>query len=492
MLKITTILAAAVAVVGHAHASTLRFQSLVEMFEGIPEVVQAQPEATETPKTYVQLKPADSIIVTDPREHIVIIHPTDKKKSKVIPAGFCGDIESLAGFYPIGDNKEYFYWVFPSLNDPANDPIIFWLSGGPGCSSGVALFMEQGPCTITKDGKSTVNNDWAWNRNATVVFMDQPAGVGFSSGPETARSETEIGRQMHTFVEDFLGSNENLRDNRLFIMGESYGGHYVPAVGAAIHRHNILRLGKHINLAGIAVGNGLTNGVVQVPEYLNFYKHNPLNKPLTSDDELAHMEKMAPECTRQIIQCQQTHDTDICEKSSNFCNGLFMAPIQKAGLNQYDVRKMSVGPMAYDMSPLTTFLNNKDNQAILGVDKTWEPCNMEVHQHFMHEWMLSFTPNVTMLLDADIPVMLYAGDMDFSVNYLGVKAFARSVPWVGQEDFLAAEDKPWIANDELAGFVRRVGPLSFVQVHNAGHMVPMDQPENSLNLIHAFMFGETE
>lgn len=84
--------------------------------------------------------------------------------------------------------RKFFYWFFESRNDPANDPFIVWMSGGPGCSSQLALYAENGPYKVTRNGgKKSQNftvslNPYSWNSNATVLWIDQPAGAGFSTG----------------------------------------------------------------------------------------------------------------------------------------------------------------------------------------------------------------------------------------------------------------------------------------------------------------------
>merc|ERR1712110_879464 len=81
------------------------------------------------------------------------------------------------------DGSDLFYWLMKSRGDKDKDPLVFWLSGGPGCSSELAVFYENGPFHIKKDGIdrfSLVKNEFSWNTNANVVYMDQPVGTGFS------------------------------------------------------------------------------------------------------------------------------------------------------------------------------------------------------------------------------------------------------------------------------------------------------------------------
>merc|ERR1712227_36951 len=83
----------------------------------------------------------------------------------------------FSGFH--GD-KSYFFWLLESRSNPTTDPLIVWLTGGPGCSSQMALLKENGPCNINKYGNGTDLNKFSWTNKANVIWVDQPAGAGFS------------------------------------------------------------------------------------------------------------------------------------------------------------------------------------------------------------------------------------------------------------------------------------------------------------------------
>lgn len=51
----------------------------------------------------------------------------------------------------------YFYWMFESRQDPSSDPLLLWLTGGPGCSSELSLFLENGPFVINGTNEPTFN-----------------------------------------------------------------------------------------------------------------------------------------------------------------------------------------------------------------------------------------------------------------------------------------------------------------------------------------------
>ena len=91
------------------------------------------------------------------------------------------------------------------------------------------------------------------------------------------------------------------------------------------------------------------------------------------------------------------------------------------------------------------------------------------------------------LLNQNVPVLLYAGDLDYICNYIGTRAFALNLEWNHKDDFNSAEDHEW----DSAGLVRSSNGLTFLQVYNAGHMVPTDQPEVALNMILHFLKDES-
>ena len=93
--------------------------------------------------------------------------------------------DQFSGYLDIPNStKHLHYWLIESENDPANDPVVLWLNGGPGCSSLDGLIYEHGPFrleTDAKSGKLAFNRfDYSWNKKANVVYLEAPVGVGFS------------------------------------------------------------------------------------------------------------------------------------------------------------------------------------------------------------------------------------------------------------------------------------------------------------------------
>lgn len=105
-----------------------------------------------------------------------------------------------------------FYWLFSSRNDIAKDPLVIWLTGGPGCSSEVAIFAENGPFSV-KDDLSLLRNDHSWNNNANMLYIDQPVGTGFSKAKiaDYTRSEAMIASDFLLFLRGFLGKHPEFR-----------------------------------------------------------------------------------------------------------------------------------------------------------------------------------------------------------------------------------------------------------------------------------------
>jgi carboxypeptidase C (cathepsin A) len=190
----------------------------------------------------------------------------------------CGHTAFSAGHIALANKEDdsYFYWFAESRNSPETDPLVLWLTGGPGSSSMIALFTENGPCSINSD-LTTHYNPYAWNSNANMIWLDQPTGVGFSHGASADQdfNETDVGANVYWFLQGFIEKFPQFNGRDFYVTGESYGGHYVP--GASHYVWQMNKLGDeqpgqfHINLKGLVIGNGLTNPIVQVGSLCLFH-----------------------------------------------------------------------------------------------------------------------------------------------------------------------------------------------------------------------------
>ncbi|KAI1084335.1 serine carboxypeptidase [Whalleya microplaca] len=203
------------------------------------------------------------------------------------------DVKSYAGYVhlppgslaDLGDQQDYpintFFWFFEARKDPVNAPLSIWLNGGPGSSSLLGLFTENGPCYVNSDSNSTRLSEWAWNQEVNMLYLDQPTQVGLSydtlqnvttnlvtgqitnlnesdlvpeqnttylvgTYPSGNSSQTAIGSRnaafalwhfAQTWFQEFPGYHPN--DSRISIATESYGGRYGPAFASFFQEQNL-------------------------------------------------------------------------------------------------------------------------------------------------------------------------------------------------------------------------------------------------------------
>lgn len=99
-----------------------------------------------------------------------------------------------------------FWWSFESENEPTTDPLVIWLTGGPGCSSELAVFLENGPYKMDME-QGLHYNPYTWSKVANMVFIDNPIGTGFSvaeNPDDLDKFEDAVAADFHTFIMGYL------------------------------------------------------------------------------------------------------------------------------------------------------------------------------------------------------------------------------------------------------------------------------------------------
>ena len=211
---------------------------------------------------------------------------------------------NFSGYHAVHNNERHlFYWFFESRNDPTTDPLLIWLTGGPGCSSMLALMVENGPYHVQRDMTLT-ENPYSWNNNASVIWIDQPSSTGFSYdtvGGKVVYDEDTIANDLYEFMQYFLGNNSKYADLPFYVTGESYAGHYVPHFARTVFdKNNKMAPGAiEINLQGIAIGDGLVDPENQYDGYPPYAKDNNL----VTESAYKFMKDCGKLCHEEIHLC---------------------------------------------------------------------------------------------------------------------------------------------------------------------------------------------
>jgi len=392
--------------------------------------------------------------------------------------------KELYGYIPV--NPQYdanlFYWMFESQSNPSTDPLVLWLTGGPGCSSELAIFFENGPWKVDPNTLQLTPNPYGWNAKANLLYVDQPAGTGFSYANQYyINNETMVAVEMYTFLQNFLAKYPQYRNLPFYITGESYAGHYIPAITAYIVQQNQDPHNVKINLKAVAIGDGLIDTVATTASWGPFLYGNGL----IGQSDLANVQA-------QFYQsCLPDIQSGNYEQAFYDCNTVLQIALQAAGnINVYDVRKQcTYPPLCYNTDYITRYLNQAAIRKKLGVgDRKWSACNFNVYTPFeTKDFEYSYRFDLPKILAGNTRVLVYNGNYDLIVDFYGTSAMLDSMNWSGQSGFLNAKNTTWHVGGQVAGSSRAYNGLTYLVVNNAGHMVPHDQPKNALDMLTRFI-----
>ncbi|GMN38757.1 hypothetical protein TIFTF001_007985 [Ficus carica] len=407
-------------------------------------------------------------------------------------------LPTKSGYLPVtttSKTSSSIFYAFYEAENPIlplpNTPILIWLQGGPGCSSLYGNFLELGPWLLKQDPKHPKSfllesNPTAWNRIFGVLFLDNPIGSGFSTASvsEIPTDHISVAKHLYIAITRFVDSDQHqtssFRSRPVYIAGESYAGKYVPAIGHYILKKNarVSDERRRINLAGIAIGNGLTDPLTQVGTHAS----NAYFSGLVNDRQRKELERLQADVARLVAAGKWREATRARYKVIDSLYAM-------TGLaTLYDFTRRGTYRM---IGAVTEFLNDETVKRALGADETaaFRGCNEEVKAALEGDTMKSVKYAVEELVRKS-RVLLYQGMFDLWDGVVSTEAWVRTVEWEGTARFLEAERKVWRdGKGELAGYVQRWGNLSNVVVYGAGHLVPVDQPVNSQAMIEDWVLG---
>ncbi|KAK4352566.1 hypothetical protein RND71_028084 [Anisodus tanguticus] len=433
-----------------------------------------------------------------PEEDLVKALPGQPKVSFRQYAGYV-DVDRKAG-------RSLFYYFVEAEVNPDDKPLTLWLNGGPGCSSvGGGAFTELGPFFPTGDGRGLRGNSKSWNKASNLLFVESPAGVGWSCSNTSSDYNTgdaKTAMDMHIFMMEWVKKFPEFKSRELYLTGESYAGHYIPQLAVALLDHNEHSPEYKFNIKGVAIGNPLLRLDRDVPAtYEYFWSHGMISDEVG----LAIMNQ----CDFDDYTFGSPHNvSQACNKAVSEAN-----TIVSEYINNYDVildvcypsiveqelrlrkmaTKMSVGVdvcMSYERR---FYFNLPEVQEALHANRTNLPDSWSMCSHILNysdtDGNINILPLLKRIVENHIPVWIFSGDQDSVVPLLGSRTLVREL--AHEMGFkITAPYGAWFHKRQVGGWQTEYGNLlTFATVRGAAHMVPYAQPSRALHLFSSFIRG---
>ncbi|MFS7948952.1 putative peptidase S10, serine carboxypeptidase, alpha/Beta hydrolase [Helianthus anomalus] len=181
----------------------------------------------------------------------------------------------LCSYVGVVENEDVqlFYYFIRSESNPDDDPLMLWITGGPGCSSISGLlyeigifkylylkFLQSAFCllhgclkpfeqqyrsgsVVRYNGNlpTLISTPYSWTKMANIIFLDIPVGTGFSYARTkwaSRSTDTLLSDRAHEFMRKWFESHPEFVSNAFYVGGDSYSGIPVPIITQLISEGN--------------------------------------------------------------------------------------------------------------------------------------------------------------------------------------------------------------------------------------------------------------
>ncbi|KAL6217558.1 hypothetical protein ACLB2K_010775 [Fragaria x ananassa] len=378
-------------------------------------------------------------------------------------------LPTKSGYLPVNPTtSSAIFYTFYEAHNPTSPlsqtPLLIWLQGGPGCSSMIGNFFELGPWRVNShkhpsDPISLQPNSASWNNIFGLVFLDNPIGTGFSvaSSPEEIPSnQLDVARDLFAAITEFIELDHVFKSRPRNIDGSD----------------------RRVNLAGVAIGNGETDPVIQVKTHAA----SAYFSGLINERQRWELEELQFEAVELSKAAKWSEAKKARSRVLDRLQDMTGLP------TLYDIRKNA----SYETHLVGELLRNEEVRKALGVSnesRAFEECSRLVGEVLGEDMMKSVKYMVEELVRKS-KVLLYQGQFDMRCGVVANEAWVKTMKWEGVERFMSTDRRVWRLGGEVAGYVQKWGSLSFVLVSGAGHLVPADQPLRAQAMIQDWVLGK--
>ncbi|OWM79154.1 hypothetical protein CDL15_Pgr003325 [Punica granatum] len=381
------------------------------------------------------------------------------------------------GYVTVGDNDdiELFYYFIESERNPVRDPLLLWLTGGPGCSGFSGLVYEIGPLTYdyaTFNGSlpTLLPNPYSWTQIASIIFIDAPVGTGFSYSTSQSgyySSDTKSARDIYTFLRKWIIDHPKFSLVPLYISGDSYSGMIVPQVTQLVLQGNEAGLNPYLNLQGFILGNPVTDLHNDENARVPF-----MHRVSLISDEI--YESAKTNCNGEYIHPSLANSTciddirTIAECTIKVCDAQILEP--KCSFAKPKPLGLSWGKKFFDEDMPSEYLklptehdeswcrnsnyvlsyvwaNNEEVQEALNIRKNtipnWVRCNKSLAYDSN---LVSVTEYNYNIIKDGYRALVYSGDHDMLIPHTGTEGWIYSFNMTVVDDW-----RPWFVDGQIAG-----------------------------------------